>query len=182
MSLSFSKTTHCIVHFICLIGFAFIFTLQSLKSQASADGYASAKIVAPIEITKDVDLNFGIIAVSASSPGTVILAPNGVRTKTGGVTLPQIDGNPTAASFTVTGEDKYTYFLLIPKTDHIIKHASSKSEMIVNAFTSSPEDKDLKLDKGKQTIYIGATLNVKSGQEPGIYTSVSPFSVTVNYN
>src|SRR5258707_1566105 len=64
------------------------------RSQATASATATATIVAPIAISKTVDLNFGNVAVIAA--GTVVLAPvDGSRTKTGGVTLPSTIGTVT---------------------------------------------------------------------------------------
>ena len=67
----------------------FALTLLAVSTsfaQATASATASATIVAPIGISKTVDMNFGRAAVSASL-GTVILATDGGRTKSGGVTL-----------------------------------------------------------------------------------------------
>ncbi|MDP3436251.1 MAG: DUF4402 domain-containing protein, partial [Bacteroidales bacterium] len=84
-------------------------------AQVSATANASGTIVTPIAITKTVDLNFGNIAVSATG-GTVILAPAGTRTITGGVTLPANTGTVTAAEFNVTGQSGYTYSITLPTT------------------------------------------------------------------
>ncbi|MFZ0283161.1 MAG: DUF4402 domain-containing protein, partial [Bacteroidales bacterium] len=54
-------------------------------AQASATSTAAATIVGPIGITHTTPMNFGNVAVSAV-PGTVILAPAGTRSPTGGVT------------------------------------------------------------------------------------------------
>jgi len=74
-----------------LIGFT-----VSANAQATATATASATIVTPITINKDVDLNFGNVAVSAITGGTVVMAPAGTRTATSGVTLPAVAGTPAA--------------------------------------------------------------------------------------
>jgi hypothetical protein len=144
---------------------------------ATADGKAT--IVTPITITKAVDMNFGNVAVSATA-GTVILSPGGVRTLTGGVTLPTVAGTVTAASFNITGEASYTYTIQLPSTDLTI--TSGSNNMSVNAFTSDPTPTGTLGSNGTQTLNVGATLNVLAHQPAGIYSSVTPFSVTVNYN
>lgn len=53
---------------------------------ASATATASANIIQPLEITKTADLAFGNIA-SGTADGTVVIAVDGSRTSTGGVTL-----------------------------------------------------------------------------------------------
>lgn len=121
-----------------------------------------------------------VIAVTGTA-GTVILAPAGTRTLTGGVTLPVTTGTVTAASFNVTGEGVYTYAITLPSTDHTITRASGSETMIVNAFTSTPSGTGA-LTGGAQTITVGATLNVGVSQVAGVYTNATGFDVTVNYN
>jgi hypothetical protein len=53
--------------------------------------------------------------------------------------------------------------------------------MIVNAFTSNPSGTG-ELTSGAQTINVGATLNVGTPQVAGVYTNLTGFDVTVNYN
>jgi hypothetical protein len=54
--------------------------------------------------------------------------------------------------------------------------------MIINAFTNSIGTTGTLGSDGKQTINVGATLNVKASQAAGIYTNSIGFGVTVNYN
>lgn len=147
-------------------------------AQVSANATASGTIVTPIAITKTVDLNFGNMAVSATA-GTVILAPAGTRTITGGVTLPANIGTVTAAQFEVTGQIGYTYSITLPTTPTEV--ASGGNKMTVNAFTSTPSSTGT-LTGGAETIKVGATINVSGSQPAGTYTSATPFTVTVNYN
>jgi hypothetical protein len=147
-------------------------------AQVSATATASGTIVTPIAITKTVDLNFGNMAVSATA-GTVILAPAGTRTITGGVTLPANTGTVTAAEFNVTGQAGYTYSITLPTTPTTV--ASGANTMTVNAFTSTPSSTGT-LTAGAETIKVGATINVGANQAAGTYTSATPFTVTVNYN
>ena len=151
-------------------------------AQATASATATATIVAPIAISKTVDLNFGNVAVIAS--GTVVLAPaDGTRTKTGGVTLPSTIGTVTAASFDVTGEGVYTYAITLPSSDYTITRVGGTETMAVNVFKSYPDVADNgALTAGAQTLKVGATLNVGAGQVAGTYTNATGFDVTVNYN
>src|ERR1700761_7010469 len=85
-------------------------------AQASATASASVNIITPISIVKTIDMNFGNVAVSASTAGTVVLTPAGGRTAggAGGVTLPATVGTVAAASFTVSGATSYTYAITLP--------------------------------------------------------------------
>jgi len=151
-------------------------------AQATATASASATIITPITIVKNVDMNFGNVAVSATLAGTVVMAPAGTRSTggAGGVTLPATTGTVTAANFTVSGQSGYTYAITLPSTATITDPVSS-STMTVNGFTSSPATTGI-LTGGSQVLTVGATLNVAAGQTPGTYTNAAGVPVTVNYN
>lgn len=152
-----------------------------VHAQESATATATATIVTPISITKTVDMNFGNVAVRSSAGGTVVLSPAGVRTATGGVTLPTTaPGTVAAASFTVAGTGTYTYAITLPSTATTI--TSGANTMTVNTFTSTPSGTGTLAAGGTQTLNVGATLNVAAAQPAGVYVSGTPFTVTVNYN
>ena len=148
-------------------------------AQVTKTALATGTIVTPIALVNAGDMNFGNVAVSATS-GTVILAPAGTRTTTGGVTLPAVPGSVTAAQFAVTGTPAYTYAITLPTTATTV--TSGGNTMSVDAFTSSPSLTGVLDAAGKQTISVGASLNVGAAQAAGIYVSATPFDVTVNYN
>ena len=154
---------------------------SSSFAQASATATASAILITPITIVKNVDMNFGNVAVSASIAGTAILSPAGTRSTggAGGVTLPATTGTVAAASFTVSGQGSYTYAITLPISATI---TSGINNMTVNTFTSSPSATGLLSSGGSQTLTVGATLNVASGQVAGTYTNATGVPVTVNYN
>ena len=150
------------------------------SAQVTATATASSTIVTPIGITKTVDMNFGNVAINSTTAGTVVLAPAGTRTSTGGVTLPATAGTVAAAEFNVTGANNYTFSITLPSTSHEIK--SGSNTMSVTGFTSTPTPTGTLSATGSATVKVGATLNVSAGQAAGTYTSVTPFEVTVYYN
>jgi hypothetical protein len=148
-------------------------------AQVTASASAGATILTPIAITKTVDMNFGNLAVNATS-GTIVLTPASTRTNTGGVTF--LNGNAgtvTAASFTVTGLADATYSITLPASATTISY--SGNDMTVDNWTSDPTPTGV-LTAGTQTLNVGATLNVPASSPAGVYTSATPFEVTVNYN
>ena len=147
--------------------------------QVSATATATATIITPITIANAGDMNFGNVAVSGTA-GTVILAPAGTRSITGGVTLPVVAGSPAAAHFNVAGMADFTYSITIPTTATTV--TSGENTMTVTAFTSTPATTGTLSSGGIQTVDVGATLNVGASQPAGSYVSGAPFSVTVNYN
>lgn len=159
-----------------------IVSANSSFAQATATASASATIITPITIVKDVDMNFGNVAVSATIAGTVVLSPASGRTTggAGGVTLPATTGTVAAASFTVSGQGSYTYAITLP-TSTTITDAGSHT-MTVNGFTSTPSATGLLSAGGSQTLTVGATLNVSANQAAGTYTNATGVPVTVNYN
>ena len=169
------KKTKILIAALFLMGFGI-----SAKAQVSASATAGVTIVTPIAITKTVDMNFGNVAVSASS-GTVILDTDGNRSLTGGITLPTTAGTVTSASFAVTGAANYTYSITLPSTDVTLTKAGGGATMLANSFTSFPSTVGTLNASGEQTLKVGATLNVLGNQSAGQYIS-SGFNVTVNYN
>ena len=124
-------------------------------------------------------MDFGNVAVSASL-GTVILTPAGVRSVTGGVTLPAVTGTVTAATFDVSGQANFTYSITLPAAATTI--TSGANTMTVDTWISTPTPTGTLDGTGAETLSVGATLNVAAGQAPGAYLSGTAFTVTVNYN
>ena len=159
---------------------AILFSCDLSYGQASETANASATIVIPISIEKISDMNFGNVAVQAANGGTVELTPGGARTAVGGVTLPAITGTVSAASFTVSGTPNYTYAITLPSSVTI--EDGNSNNMTVDVFTSNPSSTGQLSNTGSQVLNVGATLNVSAAQPAGVYTSTTPFTVTVNYN
>ena len=166
---------------IILSAFALGAFILNSNAQATATATATATIVTPISISKTADMSFGNIAVSASTAGTVILAPAGTRTTggAGGVTLPATTGTVAAAAFTVNGNGAYTYAITLPGSVTLTR-ASGSETMTASSFTSTPSGTGT-LSGGTQNLTVGATLAVAAAQVAGVYTSGN-FNVTVNYN
>jgi hypothetical protein len=156
---------------IAVIGFT-----STSFAQTSATATASGTIISPIAIAKNIDMNFGDLAVDATA-GTVVLATDGSRTRTGGVTLPVITGTVAAAEFTVTGTAGYAYTFTLPAGATTV--ANGANTMLVDNWTSNSTGI---ITGGTEVVKVGATLNVNASQAAGLYTSAVPFQVSVNYN
>ena len=163
---------------IALVGFS-----AASQAQSTASATATATVVTPIAITRTSHMSFGNLSVQTATGGTVVLAPAGTRASTGGVTLPATTGTVSAAAFTVTGSGTYTYAITLPSSALTLTHSggSGTGLMTANAFTSTPSGTGA-LVAGTQNITVGATLNVGAAQAAGVYTSLTSFDVTVNYN
>jgi len=162
---------------VSAIGFASVSFAQS-----SSNASASANIVTPIAITKVTDMNFGNVAVAASTGGAVTLSTSGTRTTggAGGATLPATSGTVGAAEFTISGQASYTYVISLPSSCTISD--GSGHTMTVNSFTSFPSATGTLSSSGVQNLKVSATMNVAAAQPSGFYTNPSGVPVTVNYN
>jgi hypothetical protein len=161
------------------------------SASATAEAHAYATIITPITLTKTADMYFGNI-VAGTSAGTVILAVNDTRTKTGDVILPTATpGTITSAKFTTTGLANATYAITLPSSINLSTNGDNgngnghgnphnDNDMIVNGFNSIPAINAGVLTDGSQDISVGATLNVNANQAPGEYQGT--FNVTVCYN
>jgi len=148
-------------------------------AQVTAYASVSAAIVVPLGINKQIDLDFGNIGAGVTS-GTVLLTPAGSRQKTGGVSLPNIAGTVSAASFNITGAPNFAYSITLPGQPLTISNGTDN--MTVGGFTSDPPVTGVLGGSGTQELTIGATLSVGALQPVGDYTSPDQFFVTVNYN
>ncbi len=143
---------------------------------ASATANVSARIVAPLEIIKEVDLAFGNIAAGTSA-GTVTIATDGARTGNGGITLIAAGNNSSAASFVVVGYPDATYTIDLPSS---IVISYNSDEMVVDNFVSDLGSVSQLSSIGEDLLNVGATLNVDANQAAGLYTGT--FDVIVAYN
>jgi hypothetical protein len=143
---------------------------------ASAEANATATVVTPISISKTADLVFG--KFSASTGGTVAMSTAALRSKSGAVVLlAGTAGN--AAAFSVTGDASATYSITLPSDNTITVSDGATHTMAVDSFVSDPDAAGT-LTGGTQSIAVGATLTVDSGQTAGGYTGT--FDVGVEYN
>jgi hypothetical protein len=150
-------------------------------AQITASAYAEATIVSPLTITKNVDMNFGNVAV-INSAGTVILSTASARTSTGGATpVANPTGTVTAAQFTITGAAGFQVFVTLPASDVVTHLTLPVNTMTVNTFVCSPVTGFIIPVGGSQVLNVGATLITGANQVPGIYRTASNFNVTVNY-
>jgi hypothetical protein len=161
-----------------LLGFGV--NVNAQVTNATANAPTTATIVAPLTITKTVDMNFGNVATTGVA-GTVVLATSNSQTATGGVMLsPSNLGTHTAASFDITGEGAYAFGVVLPSSLTITEPVTSQT-MTVNTFTMNLLATGNHLSSGAANLLVGATLNVKAVQAVGVYTNATGFAVTVAY-
>lgn len=165
---SISLITSCL-----LISALFIVRFAGAATTSST---VEVNIVSNINLVAQNGIVFGDIS-SSSIPGTVTIGTDSSRVTKGGVTVnSNVVGTP--ALYEVSGEPNATYSVSLP--DSVVLTSASGDNMIVNKFTSIPEN-DGQLDSsGRQDVNIGATLNVEGSQPFGTYRGV--MSTTVDYD
>ena len=162
-------------------GFCLLLSVQitpaaHAQSSSTASATSDVRIVQGSALVNVADLRFGAIVPGASG-GTVTVAPEGNRTKTGTIILPT-SLSFRAAVFVMLGSPNQSFTISLPSSITLGRQGGSES-MSVGTFTSSPSVASTLSSGGSVNINVGATLTVSSGQTFGQYTG--SFSVTVNY-
>ena len=141
---------------------------------ASDSATASATIAAAVTVTKQSDLEFGLISPTASA-GTVTISDAGARTGDANVEL--LSGaTPSQASFLVNGAASQSISVTIPASASLTGPGTD-----MTATLSQTEAGTQTLDgSGNFTVDVGATLAVGASQTAGAYSG--SFNVTVVYN
>ena len=145
------------------------------QASASATVTSRATVIEPIKIDKTVDLDFGNI-ISAYTPGSVILFPDGSRVAQGVQISSSFPGTVNPAEAIVThGNNNYS--ITLPESFTLYNLENPDQKVVINQFTVEPETGLV-----SDIIKIGATLNLEANQVSGFYTNSSGFNVTVTYN
>jgi hypothetical protein len=153
---------------------------QAQSSTASMNGDATADIITPISVTQTTAMSFGGV-VSGAAIGTVILATDGTRTKTGADTFLGPSAAAHAGLFAVAGEPAATYTLTLPAGAATLTHTNLTDTMTVDTFVSTLAGAPGTLSGGGgQNVSIGATLHVGVAQVAGHYAGTFPITVTYN--
>jgi len=132
---------------------------------------------APITISNTEPLAFGKFA--AGTGGSVLVSTSGARSATGGVVL--LSSDPGAsARFEVAGDANLTYAITLPANGSASLSNGGGQSMSLTDFASSPASTGLLSALGRQTVSVGARLNVGPNQQSGSYSG--SFIVYVDYN
>lgn len=159
---------------------------SEVSAQATIVGTTSgAVIVTPVSLTEVAPLNFGVLAVLPTTPGTCLLGKDGKRFATGGVNLSAQAPAATNAAYFVTGQVNTSYTLTLPTTIIVTDVVSGTSMSVGSLRAHFLGDADAAVistldESGDDSFTIGGTLEVPAGQNAGSY--VGSFNVTVAYN
>lgn len=148
---------------------------------------AQAVIVTPLSFFKVDDLIFGRILPS-STAGTVTVAPDGVRTKTGGVTLFN-GGGEQPSRFAGRGAANQIVAISLTSTPNRLTRVGGTQTMTLSTFvigstptvvlTGTNQFFRINNTSGIFNFPVGASLAVGANQVAGNYAGT--FVVTLNY-
>lgn len=148
---------------------------------------AEAVVVTPLSFFKVDDLVFGSIVPSGAA-GTVVIAPSGARTKTGGVILAS-GATPQPARFAGMGSRNQAVNIRLGSNSVTLNRVGGGGNMTMNTFiigstptaqlTTAPTTFRIASSTGMFLFPVGATLRVKANQAPGSYTG--NFAITLQY-
>jgi hypothetical protein len=118
-------------------------------------------------VTNTAPLDFGTLAPSAVA-GTVVIAPAGGRSTTGGVTGVSGTFGPGAFKVAITSGSA-NFFFFLPTNATL---SSGGNTMTVSAFTSNPAGLTGTVagPPGSIVVTVGATLSVAANQPAGTYS------------
>jgi len=139
----------------------------------NASANARVKVVKPVRITTQSDMDFGEVLTSASA-GTVVLSTDGTVAGNGGAYLFD-DTNAQAAAFRVSGEGLEVYNITLPTS--VTLSESGGGTMTLNSFNHDATG--VLANNGQEDFSVGATLNMGAEQVQGDYSG--SFTVSVNY-
>ena len=158
--------------------------IPTTYASAQAVGFATtsdtasttAVIVAPLEITKTQDLNFGEIYAPVTASTAVVTASG----TTAGSTVTFSDTtNITAAEFDIVGIPSYAVYYTLPASSYNVE--DGLNTMVVSTFTGSTSSPITLSGTGEATLAVGASLAVAAGQAAGTYENADELEVTVEY-
>jgi Domain of unknown function (DUF4402) len=148
-------------------------------------GNAEITVVRPLSFVIDDGLDFGNV-VRGTTAGTVVLAPNGTRTKTGGVTLIN-GGGHKPASFAGMGTNNQRVDISLGANSILL--TGPGAPMRVHTFvvgstptailTTTPLRFRINSPTGVFAFPVGATLDVGANQAAGKYTGT--WVINLNY-
>ncbi len=156
---------------------------QPKGAGTSDDGTASVTIVAPLQVIKDQDIDFGVIAPNVTASSTVqTYSQEDFSSHCGDELVCILPGN--RAIFKVIGEPER--YIKVSNPGSIMIYNETGDTMRVDSFSGAGSTNDLNWggvntigSDGFTDINIGAKLHVNPQQMPGTY--IGDFTLTFEY-
>lgn len=156
---------------------------------SQAAGRAEAEVIIPIHAAPIADLSFGLIVLGPAGSGTVEVVADGsppVYTNAARTTCAGEAGCMAhPARFDVAGEPNRSYRVTLPDQISARGVATGASlpiiRVIVRSMNAASATHEGQLDQsGKDSFFIGGTLQVPAGTRPDVFRADLPVIVTYN--
>lgn len=135
-----------------------------------------AEALKPITIVLQDDLAFGSVAGDGSETGAVTVdAATGAKSVSGGAF--DFGGVHARARFLVSGEKNTAYIITLPNS--VTATDGGAGTTTIDTFASDPSGTGSFPGNGRDTMFVGATMNLGVAQSAGSYSGV--YSVIVEY-
>jgi hypothetical protein len=166
------KFRNSIVAAVCTIA---LWSISAPSIAVSAVTTINVTVTRYLSITNTSTLEFGSVAASATA-GTVIVAIDGTRFATGGVTINDA-GSYTPAKFIIEGKPNANFYIQLP--DRVELRDGYGNIISVTGFRTNIQSGALSAD-GVLEIKIGGQINLDPNQSTGDYSG--SMVVELNYS
>jgi hypothetical protein len=152
-------------------------TGQAAPVSAPTPATGNALIMLPSSFTKKMDMDFGLLTVTAA--GAAILDSNtDAVTTTGGVLL--AGGNPHAAIFDAVSPARNVVKITLPKKAVTLTRVGGTETMTLDTWSINGATTRNVVAHQTLNFKVAGTLHVNANQAEGVY--LGTFDVTINYN
>ena len=159
-----------------LSGQAFAAPVQS--NNATAD--VTVRLIQPIAIQKNSDLNFGTLLTGGSA--NIFLSIWG-NLDADGRAMPSLGSQPQAAQFDVSGEPFLNYSITAGDAVMLMNENLNTliAGLLIETGSLGSNNSGVLSDSGQDSIRVGGYFSMND-QVRGTYTAPGSINVTVNYN
>jgi len=156
---------------IIIIIIVFVFLKSGLFAQSSASATTSATITEEVGAAKLSDINIETISGS-SKENAIRLNSTGIVYLNRDIRIIESCNATEVASFNIIG-NIYAYAITLPSTA-ILQRKGGTQKLEIGLFNF--------INDSSQTLNIGAILKLPASQAAGLYTTLTPILLTINYN
>ncbi len=158
---------------IAALSLAITGATSGIANAATTSASMTLDIGTAFSIVKTSDLTFGSILLPGTN-GTLVIAPDGTASATGGVLAPGTGAS--AAGFSVTGPAGNAYTITLPASSII---TDGVTNLTVDAYTHDAGTTPTLDGAGEAAFNVGATVNVTAIATVGTYSGT--FEVIADY-
>ncbi len=177
---SYGNRQMCRLSFLrLLVLFALLCPAAAVAAPVSAPTSAKGKaqILFPVGFIKLMDMDFGLLTVTAA--GTAVLnSSTDAITTTGGVLL--AGGSPHAARFDAVAPTRNIVKITLPKQPVKLTRVGGTETMTLDTWTLNGAATRNVVAHEEFQFRVAGTLHVAANQAEGVY--LGTFDVTLNYN